>query len=148
MQPQHIDIVRESWKHVVPIADLAADIFYDRLFEIDPDIRDLFSDTDLPAQKARLVQALAATVPKLGTADAVLHDLAAMGRRHAGYGVEPGHYRSVGEALLWTLEKGLGDRWNAEMCAAWTAAYALVAGQMQRGATTTGPTKQVHPMHA
>ncbi len=51
--------------------------------------------------------------------------------RDAAYGVTDAHYETVGAALLWTLEKGLGTSWTQDAAAAWTAAYGFIAGVMQ-----------------
>lgn len=136
MEQEKILIVQDTWQQVLPIAEVAADLFYDRLFELDPGIKSLFANTDLGAQKAKLLAILATTIAGLSTSTSLLHDLEELGRRHANYGVLPNQYARAGEALLWTLEKGLGDRWSDETKAAWTTAYALIAGQMLKGANT------------
>jgi hemoglobin-like flavoprotein len=134
MTPDDKDIVRATWQKVVPIAGTAADLFYQRLFEIDPDLRALFDDVDMDAQKAKLLQALATTIAQLDALDTLAPQLAELGQRHAGYGVVDAHYDTVGAALLWTLEQGLGDSWTPEAKKAWTSAYTLVAGTMRAGA--------------
>ena len=136
MNDENIRIVQQTWQHIPPIADTAADLFYGRLFALDPAITSLFAGTDMAVQKTKLVSMLAATIAGLNSSASLLRDLRELGRRHAAYGLRPGHYATVGEALLWTLEKGLGDRWTDEVCAAWTAAYGLIAGQMRAGAVT------------
>ena len=102
-------LIRESWAHVVPIADTAASLFYDRLFAIDPSVRPLFATTDMAAQRTKLVQALNYVVESLDDLGGILDALRDLGRRHSGYGVTAAHYASVGAAFLWTLEAGLGD---------------------------------------
>ncbi|WP_419913763.1 globin domain-containing protein [Hoeflea sp.] len=134
MNRDQIAIVQDTWQQVLPIAEVAADLFYDRLFELDPDVKDLFAQTDMSAQKAKLLATLASTIAGLNTSATLLRDLEELGRRHAAYGVRPAHYELIGEALLWTLERGLADRWSHEAAEAWAAAYALIAGQMQKGA--------------
>jgi len=127
-------LIRESWARVVPIADTAATLFYDRLFQIDPGLKALFSKTDMEAQKRRLVTALDLVVSSLEAPAETLEELRALGVRHAGYGVKAADYESVGAALLWTLAQGLGERFTPEVRAAWTTAYALVAGTMRDAA--------------
>ncbi len=133
MAPEHIALVQESFKQVVPIADTAADLFYDRLFIIAPDVRSLFPD-DLSEQKKKLIGMLATAVTNLHQVETILPAVQDLGRRHQGYGVTPAHYEPVGAALLWTLEQGLGDGFTADTKAAWTEAYTTLAGVMQAAA--------------
>lgn len=134
MTPEQKTLVNETWRHVVPIADTAAELFYDRLFELDPDIRALFEGVDLKTQRKKLIQALAMVVGALDTIEDLVPEIAALGRRHAAFGVTDAHYETVGAALLWTLERGLDEAWTVDVAAAWTAAYGLVAGVMQSAA--------------
>lgn len=135
MSPQEKALVQETWRHVAPISDRAASLFYDRLFEIDPDVGELFAGVDMVCQRARLMQALAAVVGSLDDIEKMVPELEALGRRHVGYGVTDAHYDKVGAALLWTLEQGLGDAWSDEAKRAWTAAYTLVADVMRNAAS-------------
>src|SRR5499426_663149 len=107
MTPQQVALVRESFAKVVPIREQAAALFYERLFAIDPSTRPLFRG-DMKSQGAKLMAAIAAVVKSLDRIDTMLDDLRALARRHGGYGVREVHYASVGAALLWTLEQGLG----------------------------------------
>lgn len=134
MRPDQISLVQETWKQVEPIAAVAADLFYDRLLKLDETLRPLFKDTDMSAQKARLIQALSFTVACLDAPEALVPTLKDLGRRHVTYGVVGDHYDLVGAALLWTLEQGLGEAWSPAVEAAWTAAYGLVSQTMQAGA--------------
>ena len=131
MTPQQKSIVQGTWRQVEPIADQAARLFYGRLFELDPDLRKLFAGVDMATQRQKLLLALSGVVGALDRIESVLPQLETLGRRHAGYGVTDRHYETVGSALLWTLEQGLGPAWTADAAAAWTAAYGLVAGAMQ-----------------
>lgn len=131
MSPEQKALVQNSWQHVVPIADRAATLFYDRLFKMAPDIKRLFDGADITQQRRKLVQALAAVVGGLHHLDDLVPEIEALGRRHAHYGVQATHFDSVGAALLWTLEQGLGAKWTSEVREAWTAAYGLIAGVMQ-----------------
>jgi hemoglobin-like flavoprotein len=130
MTPDQIALVQRSFKSVGPIAAKAADLFYDRLFEIAPNVRPLFP-SDLSGQKVKLVAMLATAVNNLHQLDAVLPAVRDLGDRHRGYGVTAEHYAPVGAALLWTLEQGLGPAFTPDTKAAWTEAYSTLAGAMQ-----------------
>ena len=134
MTPDQKRFVRETWEQVTPIADTAATLFYDRLFAIDPDLRDLFRETDMAAQRDKLVATLANVVQNLDYLEILVPTIEDLGRRHVGYGVTDAHYDSVGAALLWTLARGLGDSWTPEAEAAWTEAYGTISGIMRRAA--------------
>ncbi len=129
MTPQQIDLVQQSFQKVVPIAATAADLFYDRLFEIAPETRPLFPD-DLGEQKKKLIAMLATAVTNLHKLDAILPAVKALGERHKGYGVTAAYYAPVGAALLWTLEKGLGPDFTPEVKSAWAETYTALAGVM------------------
>ncbi|HET8715627.1 MAG TPA: globin family protein [Holophagaceae bacterium] len=126
-------LVQTSWAMVQPIRDAAAGLFYEALFHRDPSLRALFPP-DLEDQKRKLMTAVNAAVASLDDLDRLGPVLAEMGRRHVAYGVEDRHYDTVGAALLWTLEKGLGPAWAPEVEAAWEAVYALIADTMKAGA--------------
>lgn len=130
MTPEQTAIVRETWTRVTPIADTAATLFYNRLFEIDPSTRPLFKADGLAEQRRKLMQTLDQLVQGLDRIDDLLPAIEDLGRRHVRYGVRESHYGSVGTALLWTLEQGLGAHWTDEARDAWTAVYALTAGVM------------------
>lgn len=129
MTPEQIDLVQSSFKKVAPIADAAADIFYDRLFEIAPDVRGLFPEV-MTDQKKKLMQMIAVAVNGLKDLDAIVPAVQDLGARHKGYDVKEEHYDVVGAALLYTLGKGLGDAFTPEVEAAWTETYGLLASVM------------------
>jgi nitric oxide dioxygenase len=139
MTPEQIALVERSFRLVLPAKDPAAALFYARLFEIDPSTRPLFARTDLAAQGGKLMAALGFVVGALRTPGPLLETATALARRHVGYGVQRPHYESVGAALLWTLERGLGEAWTPETAEAWTAAYTLLAGAMIAAAEEAEP---------
>jgi len=132
MTPQQIALVQSSFKSVAPIASKAADLFYDRLFEIAPEVRQLFP-TDLAMQKVKLMAMLAKVINNLHQLEAILPSLRQLGERHRDYGVSADHYAPVGAAMLWTLEQGLGSAFSPDMKAAWTEAYCALARAMRQG---------------
>jgi hemoglobin-like flavoprotein len=129
MTPQQITLVQSSFQKVVPIAGTAADLFYDRLFEIAPQVRPMFPE-DMTEQKVKLMEMLGTAVTNLHQLETILPAVKALGERHKGYGVTVEHYAPVGAALLWTLERGLGPDFTPETKEAWTAAYTALAGVM------------------
>ncbi|MEO1257712.1 MAG: globin family protein [Bacteroidota bacterium] len=129
MTTDQIQLVQQSWKQVLPIAETAGTLFYNRLFEIAPEVRPLFGD-DLKPQIAKLMGMLGMVVTNLTQLGTLVPKVEELGRRHGKYGVEPAHFDKVGEALLWTLEKGLGDAWQPDVATAWTTAYTTLANVM------------------
>jgi hemoglobin-like flavoprotein len=129
MTPDQVRLVQQSFAKVAPISDQAAVLFYDRLFEIAPSVRALFP-ADMTEQRKKLMTTLAAVVSGLGNLESILPSASALATRHVSYGAKAEHYPVVGAALLWTLEKGLGDGWTPEVADAWAAAYGTLSGFM------------------
>jgi len=129
MTPDQVKLVQDSFAKVVPISEAAAMLFYDRLFEIAPQVKAMFP-ADMTEQRRKLMIMLAAVVNGLGNLQSILPAASALATRHVAYGAKAEHYPVVGAALLWTLEKGLGDGWTAELAEAWGAAYGTLSGYM------------------
>jgi hemoglobin-like flavoprotein len=124
-----VKLVQESFAKVVPISEAAAVIFYDRLFEVAPSVKAMFP-SDMTQQRKKLMMMLAAVVNGLGNLQSILPAASALAKRHVNYGAKPEHYPVVGGALLWTLEKGLGEAWTPDVADAWTTAYGTLSGYM------------------
>src|ERR1700754_1581318 len=129
MTPEQITLVQDSFAKMAPISEQAAVIFYDRLFEVAPAVKAMFP-ADMTEQRKKLMGTLAVVVNGLGHLGAVLPAASALAKRRVGYGAKPEHYPVVGGALLWTLEKGLGEAWTPDVAEAWTAAYGTLSGFM------------------
>lgn len=129
MTPTQVSLVQDSFAKVVPIVDQAAVIFYDRLFAIAPQVKPLFKG-DMATQRRALMGTLGVVVNGLSNLPTVLPAASALAKKHVGYGVESSHYSAVGAALLWTLEKGLGEAWTPEVASAWTDAYGTLSNFM------------------
>lgn len=129
MDKTQIALVEQSFAKVLPIKDVAADLFYGHLFEIAPDVKPMFKG-DLIAQGMKLMAALTFVVNGLRNPDAIVPTAQELAVRHVSYGVEKAHYAPVGEALIWTLGQGLGDAFTDEVKDAWLAAYALLSSVM------------------
>jgi hemoglobin-like flavoprotein len=126
-------LVQRSFAIIAPIADDAAALFYQRLFELDPSLKRMFPD-DMTGQRKKLMQMLTAAVKGLDHLDQLVPVLQDLGRRHVGYGVTDAHYDTVGAALLWTLQMGLGKGFTREMKEAWATVYGLLATTMRDAA--------------
>lgn len=134
MTSRHIELVRDSWARVAPMAEQAAAIFYENLFRLDPSVRPLFARTDMREQGKKLMQTLAVVVVTLDRLDSLLPAVEAMGRRHVGYGVEKHHYATVGNALLATFSEALGRDFTPAHRDAWVEAYGTLVEAMQQAA--------------
>ena len=133
MNPEQIMLVQASFVLVMPIADTAAALFYQRLFELDPSLRPMFRG-DIQEQGRKLMTMLKLAVNGLTRLDQLVPAVQALGQRHARYGVRDEHYDTVAAALLWTLRQGLGVAFTPEVEQAWVAAYTLLAGTMKAAA--------------
>jgi len=136
MTPDQIALVQESFSKVAPISEVAAQMFYGRLFEIAPEVKPMFP-ADMTEQRKKLMQTLGYVVNGLTKLETVLPAASALAKKHVGYGVKAAHYAPVGAASLWTLEKGLGAAWTPPLAAAWTAAYTTLSGFMIKEAYGT-----------
>lgn len=133
MTPQQIELVKKTWVMVVPIADTAAELFYGRLFELEPSYRAMFKN-DMTEQGKKLMKTINIAVEALDDVEPLIPTLKQMGADHAGYGVVDRDYNVVGAALLWTLEQGLDEAFTDEVKNAWGAVYEVLANTMKAGA--------------
>ena len=130
MTPEQVDLVQRSWRSVLPVGDTAAELFYGKLFSLDPSVQSLFKD-DMREQGRNLTAMISVAVGSLSKPERILLAVQQLGRRHAAYGVEPRHYEIVGVALLWMLEQVLGEAFTPEVSNAWSQVYSLFATTMQ-----------------
>jgi len=131
MTPEQVSLVQSSLQQVAPIKDQAAQLFYQKLFELDPKLKSLFKN-DMVEQRRKLMNMLDTAVRGLKNPDAIVPAVRDLGKRHVGYGVKDKDYDTVATALLWTLEKGLGAGFTAETRNAWIAAYSLLTSVMKK----------------
>lgn len=135
MEAKTIELVQGTFKDVVPIADKAAEIFYDKLFDLDPQLKPLFKG-DMKEQGAKLMSMIGTAVNGLNNLEAIVPAVQNLGKNHVGYGVKDSHYDTVGSALLYTLDKGLGESFTPEVKDAWTEVYTVLATTMKDAAKT------------
>lgn len=135
MEQAEIILVQESFAKIEPISDLAATLFYKKLFELDPSLESFF-EGDMAEQSQKLMQMLAVAVNGLSSPETIIPAVQALGRRHVHYGVVESHYATVGEALLWALAEGLEDEFTPDVKTAWISAYTLLSSVMLEAAAT------------
>lgn len=126
-------LVRDSWSKIIPISDRAAELFYQRLFELDSSLKLLFK-SDMTDQGRKLITMITVAVNGLDNLDEIVEAVGSLGKRHSTYGVKDEHYDAVATALLWTLERGLGDAFTEETRRAWISTYTLLATTMKQAA--------------
>jgi len=133
MTPEEIKLVKDSWVKVMPITEIAAELFYGKLFELDPSLKPMFKG-DMKEQGRKLMAILNTAVNALDKLDTIVPAIQDMGKRHVNYGVKDEHYDTVGEALIWTLGAGLKDDFTEDTKAAWIGVYTLVSTTMKEAA--------------
>lgn len=133
MTSEDILLVQLSWRKVLPMKDTLAELFYLKLFELDPSLRSLFSG-DLEQQGAKFAQMITAAVRGLDRLDVLLPVIRELGTRHVARGVENEHYGTVGIALLWTLERALRADFTPEVKSAWIKTYGVLSQTMREAA--------------
>jgi hemoglobin-like flavoprotein len=140
MTGESIALVQRSFAEILPIADTAAALFYEYLFDLDPSLRSLFH-SNMPEQGRKLMAMLQIAVDGLSHLEDLMPLVQQLGKRHQAYGVHAAHYDTVGLALLWTLKQGLQERFTPEVQAAWTSLYTLLADTMRAAATPKEDTR-------
>ena len=135
MTPQQISLVTTSWKQVMPISDTTAELFYGKLFEMNPALKPLFKG-DMRAQGKKLMTMITTAVMSLDKLETIVPAVQDLGRRHAKYGVKDKDYDTVAGALLWTLGQGLGAGFTVEVKEAWVVTYTVLANTMKEASAT------------
>ena len=131
MTTTNIELVKKSWAFVAAMdMETVGGLFYNRLFEIAPEVKPMFKNNSIPEQSKKLLTMLSYVIAKLDKLDEIIDEVAKLAQRHKGYGVKAEHYTAVGTALLWTLEQGLGTKWNEDLKAAWTEVYTVLSEAM------------------
>jgi hemoglobin-like flavoprotein len=133
--PDQVQIIKSTFAQVLKIKEKAGLLFYERLFAIAPETKPLFKG-DIAEQSRKLMDTLALAIGMLRDMPTLVQTLQALARRHVKYGVKDEHYDTVGVALLWTLEQGLGPAFTPKAREAWTALYGAVAKIMMDAVQT------------
>jgi hemoglobin-like flavoprotein len=129
MTTRQIELIRSTWQMVAGDPVAVGTLFYDRLFFIAPPLRAMFR-APIAEQSRKLLSMIGYVISKLDSLEHIIDEIGKLAKRHAGYGVQEEHYTLVGDALLWTLEKGLGHHWNEEVKTAWVTCYGILSGAM------------------
>ena len=138
MDAHSVKLVQDSFEKVAALGDKAVELFYNELFEIDPSLRKMFKE-DMTEQRSKLNAALGLVIRSLHAPDKILQPVKTLALKHVDYGVKPVHYTYVGNALLRTLKKGLGDAFTPELRTAWIEAFSMLADIMKEAAYGSAP---------
>jgi hemoglobin-like flavoprotein len=137
METGEVSLVQKTFEEAAGLGEKVADIFYEELFAIDPSLRSMFKG-DMREQKKKLLTTLALVVRSLHEPEKIIKPVQTLAVKHLDYGVKPEHYTAVGNALLRTLKKGLGDRYTPDVHNAWVAAFRTLANVMKDAAYGAG----------
>lgn len=130
MTTEQKNIIKNTWLKIATLDDkVVGALFYDRLFSIAPEVRPLFLNP-VPEQSKKLMVMLHFMVRNVDQPNEISTTISALAKRHDGYSVKPYHYAIAGNALLWTLEQGLGTVWSDEVKEAWAVFYTQVSETM------------------
>jgi hemoglobin-like flavoprotein len=129
MTERQILLVKNSWSYVIVKAEEAGLLFYNRLFEIAPELKSMFK-TEPKDQSRKLINMVTLIVSKLQKLQEIEDEIKGLAVRHRKYGVDTAYYRIVGAAFIWTLQRGLKEKWNEELEEAWVAVYTVISDAM------------------
>jgi hemoglobin-like flavoprotein len=129
MTERQILLVKNSWSFVIVKSEEAGLLFYDRLFEIAPELQPVFK-THPKEQALRLTNMVTNMVSRIQHLDEIIDDIRALASRHSVYGVQTVYYRVFGAALIWTIQQMMDTRWNDELEEAWIDVYSLISNAM------------------
>jgi len=135
MTPEQVNLIKTSWAKVIPISEAAAEIFYGKLFDLDPELKPLFKG-DMKDQGRKLMAMINTAVNGLDNLEAIVPAVQDLGRRHTGYGVKDKDYDTVGSALISTLEVGLDKAFTDDVKEAWITVYTVLSSTMKEAAAT------------
>ena len=124
LSTKEITLVKDSWQVINPVSRKMGEEFYARLFEKYPEFQPLFK-SDPKDQAMKLMFMLSYLVHRLDNVDEMKAEIAKLAGRHKSYGTNPGHFRPLGEVLMWSLKTNLGDHWTTETAEAWRKTYEL-----------------------
>ncbi|MBK9935937.1 MAG: hypothetical protein IPP61_17815 [Cytophagaceae bacterium] len=131
MNQIQINLVKNTFDLVAKIpAETVGKLFYNRLFEIAPEVRPMFGRSEIVEQSRKLIGMLSYIINRLDNLESIIDEISKLAQRHINYGVLPEHYKPVGESLLWTLKQGLGSNWNKDVEEAWTVCYVTLSNAM------------------
>lgn len=137
MTTNQVELVKQSFEKLKPVAQAAGELFYSNLFNMVPQARHMFR-APIAEQAGKLMYTLGYVVTHLHSPETILDDVRKLAVKHVHYGAQPEHYNLVGAALLQTLEQGLASEWNDELKSAWAAAFSMISNAMIEAAYSPG----------
>lgn len=130
------EVLKDSFAKIDPQMEDFTTTFYENLFLSNPEVKPLFANTNMKAQKEKLIDSLKAIILAISLPESHSLELLlkGLGTRHVKYGALPEHYPAVGNALLQSFETYLKEEWTPEVKQAWVEAYAAITALMLEGA--------------
>ena len=131
MTKHNFELVKKSWAIIAKIDfEIVGGTFYIRLFQLAPELRPMFKTSSMTEQSIKLGCMLTYVISKFDCVEDIIEEVKGLAERHTKYGVKNEHYKVVGDALLWTLEQGLGNYWNEALNFAWKDFYEILSKEM------------------
>lgn len=131
-----IEMIRSSWEKVTPNKKHHGQLLFHKLFEIAPEMTDLFPFGDdftkpqFTTHALNIMNALDHAIQNLDNPDVLIPKLRELGQMHAGFELTVKEFQHVGEALIWVLATGLGDDFTPQLRTAWGDVYAIITDVM------------------
>lgn len=142
MNSKQMELVRQTCKEVAPIADRAADLFYAKLFQIDPALRPVFA-LQLDERGRRLMQMVEAAAGALDRPATLAPALAELGSRQVAFTTADHRYETVGAALILTFRQGLGPAFTPEARQAWIELFDSIESKLKSEPAGSAPALSV-----
>ena len=122
-------LILNSFFRLEPALDLVAQLFFLKLFRLDPGLRKKF-DGPVEMQARKFSAGAKLAMISLGHEDGLAPTLKLLGTRHRQMGIRARHYRTMSRALVWTLERSLDKSFDRDTRDAWNTMLAQFAKVM------------------
>ena len=129
-------IVDDFWNLILPMKEKITDSFYSKLFTLDDSIKPMFK-IDLGVQGLKLTDTLTFIIKHMGNIEDTIPIVKELGVKHLDYGTKPYHYELVLEALIFSFEKHLEEKFTTDMRLCWIKLYKFLSELMMLGKPTT-----------
>ncbi|XP_030070506.1 neuroglobin [Microcaecilia unicolor] len=141
------ELIRESWATVNQDPQHHGIVLFTRLFDLEPDLVKLFqynstqfcsaedclASPDFLQHVRKVMLVIDTAVNTLENLPSLQEYLIGLGKKHQAIGVKTESFITVGESLLYALDKGLGPAFSTHSREAWTKLYSGLVKTMSCG---------------